>query len=99
MRKILKFAFLLLFSGALAVAQSSGGNGSSSNTGSNSNNGGGQTSNPGTGQPGTGNVPGTGTGQGTGGDITTTPKATKKTRPAATRTGTRKPAQAALILT
>jgi hypothetical protein len=64
MRKILKFAFLLLFSGALAVAQSSGGNGSSSN--------------PGTGQPGTGNVPGTGTGQGTGGDITTTPKATKK---------------------
>jgi len=74
--KIFRFVSLMVFCGALALAQSSG---NSNSTPSNSSNpGGGQTSSPGTGQPGTGNVPGTGTGQGTGGDITTTPKVTRK---------------------
>ena len=76
--RILRFVSLMIFCGVLALAQSSGNSANNSTGNTNSNNGGGQTSSPGSGQPGTGNIPGTGTGQGTGGDITTTPKATRK---------------------
>ena len=78
MPKSLTLICALLLSSVMALPQSQPTGGANSGGSTNSNNGGGQTTNPGTGQPGTGNVPGTGAGQGTGGDITTTPKATKK---------------------